>query len=92
MEWPTHLQTHKEKIMSNFAHKNPFEIRSEMLQLAKDYMDQQYHMNVQFAEKMMEQGKMQMEEFQKVTEMYSIEDMMEKAKEMYSFVSDKGDK
>jgi len=74
------------------SNKNPFEIRSEMLQLAKDYMDQQYHMNVQFAEKMMEQGKMQMEEFQKVTEMYSIEDMMEKAKKMYSFVSDKGDK
>lgn len=63
-----------------------------MLILAKEYMDQQYHMNREFAEKMMEQGKMQMEEFQKVTEMYSIEDMMAKAKEMYSFVSDKGDK
>ena len=25
--------------------KNPFEIRAEILQLAKDYMDQQYHMN-----------------------------------------------
>lgn len=74
------------------SNKNPFEIRSEMLMLAKEYMDQQYHMNREFAEKMMEQGKMQMEEFQKVTEMYSIEDMMAKAKEMYSFVSDKGDK
>ena len=74
------------------SNKNPFEIRSEMLQLAKDYMDQQYHMNVQFAEKMMDAGKMQMEEFQKHVEMYSIEEMMEKAKEMYSFVSDKGDK
>ena len=74
------------------SNKNPFEIRSEMLQLAKDYMDQQYHMNVQFAEKMVNQGKMQMEEFQKHVEMYSIEEMMAKAKEMYSFVSDKGDK
>ena len=80
---------HRRLVMSN---KNPFEIRSEMLILAKEYMDQQYHMNREFAEKMMEQGKMQMEEFQKVTEMYSIEDMMAKAKEMYSFVSDKGDK
>jgi hypothetical protein len=62
-----------------------------MLQLAKDYMDQQYHMNVQFAEKMMDQGKMQMEEFQKVTEMYSVQDLMEKAKEMYSFVSKRDD-
>ena len=39
------------------TNKNPFEIRAEMLQLAKEYMDQQYHMNVQFAESMMEQGK-----------------------------------
>ena len=74
------------------SNKNPFEIRSEMLQLAKDYMDQQYFMNKEFAEKMFDAGKMQMEEFQKVTEMYSVEDLMTKAKEMYSFVSDKGDK
>lgn len=73
------------------SNKNPFEIRSEMLQLAKEYVDQQYHMNVQFAEKMMDQGKMQMEEFQKVTEMYSVQDLMEKAKEMYSFVSKRDD-
>lgn len=71
------------------SNKNPFEIRSEMLQLAKDYMDQQYHMNVSFAEKMVEAGKMQMEEFQKQCEMYSMDELMEKAKEMYSFVSKK---
>ena len=69
--------------------KNPFEIRAEMLQLAKDYMDQQYHMNVQFAEKMMEQGKKTAEELQEMYKMYSMEDLMEKAKEMYSFVSKK---
>lgn len=71
------------------SNKNPFEIRAEMLQLAKEYMDQQYHMNISFAEKMIDEGKMQMEEFQKVAEMYSIQDLMEKAKEMYSFVSEK---
>lgn len=75
--------------MSNTMSKNPFEIRSEMLQLAKDYMDQQYYMNKEFAEKMFEAGKMQMEELQKMTEMYSMEELMEKAKEMYSFVSKK---
>jgi len=74
------------------SNKNPFEIRSEMLQLAKDYMDQQYHMNVQFAEKMVEANKMQMEEFQKYVKMYSVEELMAKAREMYTFVSDKGDK
>tara|TARA_Y100000385_G_C12562324_1_gene412678 strand:- start:52 stop:273 length:222 start_codon:yes stop_codon:yes gene_type:complete len=71
------------------SNKNPFEIRAEMLQLAKEYMDQQYHMNISFAEKMIDEGKMQMEEFQKVAEMYSMQDLMEKAKEMYSFVSEK---
>ena len=51
--------------MSNtMANKNPFEIRSEMLQLAKDYMDQQYHMNREFAEKMFEAGKVTMEQWQ----------------------------
>lgn len=66
--------------------KNPFEIRAEMLQLAKEYMDQQYHMNIQFAEKMMEQNKQTTDDFKDAYKMYSIEDLMEKAKEMYSFV------
>ena len=72
------------------ANKNPFEIRAEMLQLAKDYMDQQYQMNVHFAEKALEEGKKTFEEYQNtVTQMYSIDDLMEKAKEMYNFVSKK---
>jgi hypothetical protein len=69
--------------------KTGFEIRAEMLQLAKDYMDQQYHMNVQFAEKMMDQGKKTAEELQEMYKMYSMEELMEKAKELYSFVAKK---
>lgn len=71
------------------SNKNPFEIRAEMLQLAKDYMDQQYHMNIQFAENMVEQGKKTMEEVKDTYKMYSMDDLMEKANEMYSFVSKK---
>lgn len=71
------------------SNKNPFEIRAEMLQLAKDYMDQQYHMNVQFAERMLEQNKKTVEELQDMYKMYSVEDLMSKAKEMYNFVSNK---
>lgn len=73
------------------SNKNPFEIRAEMLQLAKEYMDQQYHMNIQFAENMAEQGKKSMEDLQSAYQMYSMEELMEKAKEMYSFVSTKKD-
>jgi hypothetical protein len=71
------------------SHKNPFEIRAEMLQLAKDYMDQQQSINIQFANDMFEQGKMQWEQVQEAYKMYSMEDLMKKAKEMYSFVSKK---
>jgi hypothetical protein len=73
------------------SNKNPFEIRSEMLQLAKDYMDQQFYMNKEFAEKMFDAGKQTAEEMQAACQMYTVEELMAKAKEMYSFVSDKGD-
>ena len=69
--------------------KNPFELRAEMLQLAKEYMDQQYHMNVQFAENMVAQGKKTVEDIQDTYKMYSMEELMAKAKEMYSFVAKK---
>jgi len=71
------------------SNKNPFEIRTEMLQLAKDYMDTQYHMNVEFATKALETGRKSVEEVQEMYKMYSMEDLMEKAREMYSFVSKK---
>jgi len=69
--------------------KNPFEIRADMLKLAKDYMDQQYHINMDFWRQQFEANKATTEEFQKACQPYSIEDLMEKAKEMYSFVSEK---
>jgi len=69
--------------------KNPFEIRADILQLAKEYMDQQYDMNIQFAENMMSEGEKSMSEVKETYKMYSMDDLMEKAKEMYSFVSKK---
>ena len=69
--------------------KTPFEIRTEMLQLAKEYMDQQYHMNIQYAENMVNEGKKTLEDVKESYAMYTMDDLMEKAKEMYSFVSEK---
>ena len=71
------------------TNKNPFEIRAEMLQLAKEYMDQQQSLNMSFAKNMVEAGRKSAEEVQQAYQMYSMEDLMEKAKEMYSFVSKK---
>jgi len=69
--------------------KNPFEIRAEMLQLAKDYMDQSYHMNLNFMQKAFEEGKKTFEDYQAAVTMYSSDDLVKKAQEMYSFVSKK---
>ena len=71
------------------SNKNPFEIRTEVLEMAKDYMDKQTQMNVEFATKMFEAGKKNAEELKEAMTPYSMEDLMEKAKEMYSFVSKK---
>ena len=73
------------------SNKNPFEIRSEMLAMAKDYLDQQYHMNLEFTQKMFEQGKKTSEEMQSALTMYSTQELMDKAKELYSFVATKSE-
>jgi len=71
------------------SNKNPFEIRAEMVKLAKDYMDAQHQLNVQLVNDMYEQGKKSFDEVQEAYQMYSMEDLMAKAREMYSFVSTK---
>jgi hypothetical protein len=75
-----------ENIMSN---KNPFEIRAEMLQMAKDYMDQQWHMNVDFTKQLFEKNMKTVGEMEAALKPYSTEELMKKASEMYSFVSKK---
>ena len=69
--------------------KNPFEIRADMVNLAKDYMDKQHELNIQLVNDLFEQGKKSMDEVQEAYKMYTISDMMNKAKEMYTFVSTK---
>ena len=71
------------------SNKNPFELRTEILEMAKDYMDKQTQMNVEFATKMFEAGQKTADELKEAMTPYSMDDLMEKAKEMYSFVSKK---
>ena len=52
-------------------------------------MDTQQELNIQFANDMYEQGKKNMLEVQEAYKMYSMDDVINKAKEMYSFVSTK---
>ena len=71
--------------------KNPFEIRAEILELAKDYMDKQPALNLQYWEKAMAVGKATIEEAKAANAYapYSMDELMKKAQEMYSFVSKK---
>jgi len=69
--------------------KTPFELRSDMLELAKEYMDKQIEMNTEYAEKMKKLGTIKSEDYTKAFTPYTFEDMMKKAQEMYSFVCNK---
>ena len=71
------------------ANKNPFEIRADMLAMAKDYMDQTWQLNYTFVQQMFEQNKITAAEMQQALEPYSTKELMEKAQEFYSFVSKK---
>lgn len=71
------------------SNKNPFEIRADMVQLAKEYMDKQWEANMDLMNNMYDQGKVTVEQMQEAYKPYSLEDMMKKAQEMYSFVSKK---
>ena len=71
------------------TNKNPFEIRSEILQLAKEYMDTQQQLNVEYTQKLKAFGKVQRDEYIEAFKPYTFDELMEKAKEMYIFVSNK---
>ena len=71
------------------SNKNPFEIRQEILGMAKDYMDQVWHMNVDITRQMVEQNKATTEALTKAMQPYSMKALLEKANEMYAFVTKK---
>jgi hypothetical protein len=74
--------------------KNPFELRFDTLALAKDMLDRQYDMAQTQMFEMLEQAKTQqkdlVEVFEKYTpKMYQPQEIMEKAEELYKFVTKK---
>lgn len=73
------------------ADKNAFEIRSDILQLAKEYMDKQHEMHREYTQKMIDAGQAQMNDMVAAYKPYTFDDLMEKTKEFYSFVSSKKD-
>lgn len=76
------------------SNKNPFEIRLETLKMAKDMMDQQLGMQMDFAHRMIDQAKETgadvKETLDKYTpDMYNPTKVIEKATELYEYICKK---
>jgi hypothetical protein len=76
------------------SNKTPYEIRLEILEMAKDFLEKQQLAQTQFAqaafEKTMELGKATSAEWEKyVPAQFSIDDILAKAAQLYSFVGKK---
>lgn len=69
------------------SNKNPFELRFDVLQMAKDYMDRSWEMNYMFTQQLFEQNKATAEEMKKALDSYPVEELMKKAQELYKFVT-----
>ena len=76
------------------SNKNPFEIRFDVLAMAKELMDRQYDMAQQQYWTMIDNAKEQSKDMTEVMEkytpkMYQPQQIMEKAEELYKFVTKK---
>jgi hypothetical protein len=82
----------KNKKDHKMPNKNAYELRAEVLEMAKSYMDKQMELNLEYAKKMQEIGQIRAEEFKAAFKPYTLDELMEKAREFYSFVEKKNDK
>lgn len=76
---------------------NPFELRYKILEMAKDYLDKSYQMQVDAFNKqvalMEDQNKLTFEMWKRMMpEKYTMEDVVAKAQELYGFVESKDGK
>jgi hypothetical protein len=84
-----------DKLSENKFERNPFEIRTRMLELAQEYLEDQYERNMEFARAaFMENikiGASTMADWEKFAPVkYDFDEITKKAKELYNFVTCKG--
>ncbi len=70
----------------------PFEIRTQLLEMAKEYLEKQYAVNTEFAKRaydeLVAQNKATAEAWKIVApKMYTMEDVLKEAAKLYGFVS-----
>lgn len=76
------------------SQKNPFEIRFDVLAMAKELADRAYEQQQQVFFTMVDQAKEQSKDMTEIVEkytpkMYQPQEIMEKAEELYKFVTKK---
>ena len=84
---PYYGQSEHKGTQMNTTNKNGYEIRAYVMELAKDYVEKQTKANLEYVEKMHSLGKATLDEYLKAMQPYTMKDIMDKTKEMYSFVS-----
>ncbi len=70
--------------------KSGYEIRSDILALAKEYLDQQTKLNMEYSKRMLEAGNNTLVQVvQNMPKPYTLDEMLEIAERMYTFVGKK---
>lgn len=74
--------------------KSPYEIRLELLQMAKEHLDSQFILQLEFAKKVFDAAvaanQVAVDTWQDyLPKVYTVEDIMAKANDLYGFVTKK---
>ena len=69
--------------------KNGYEIRAQLVEIAKDYVEKQHSANMAYTAKLVELGQVQQEAYLEAIKPYSFEAVLEHANKMYEFVTNK---
>ena len=71
---------------------NPFEIRTQLLEMSKEYLEAQHEINTQFAkrafEELVKQGqKVETDYKEYMPKMYTVDEVLNQAQKLYGFVA-----
>ena len=73
--------------VSKKMNKNGYEIRAELVAIAKDYIEKQHAANVEYMTKLIALGQVDQSEYLKALKPYTIEAIIEQANKLYGFVA-----
>ena len=74
---------------SKRMNKNGYEIRAEVVAIAKDYLEKQHKANLEYVAKMTELGQKTSEAYVEALKPYTFEQILEHANKIYEFVTAK---